>query len=236
VKSAAPKTCGRSSRRSPRSQGDLRPVARPALRGPARCRNIKAPGSETRRHGPSDDFYDTIKPRLHRRIGRELRLAGRVLDLGCGCCDLVRYLAETFHQHVTGVDVSDGSFPRRHHAPGAPRFRCIRRNAEHLDFAKDESRDAIVSMWALHEMKHPGAILREARRILRPGGEILIVDFPKHSLAQRLWHEGYYTPGQIKSLLTEARFQNVHVRVIEQDQIIWAKGFRSSVEEPSEPK
>ena len=96
-----------------------------------------------------DNFYEKIKPRLHRRIGRELRLAGRVLDLGCGCCDLVRHLTHTYHQQVTGVDISGESFPRRHHAPGGPRFRCLRKNAEHLDFAKDRSRDAVVSMWAI---------------------------------------------------------------------------------------
>ena len=32
----------------------------------------------------SDNFYDRTKPRLYKRVGRELRLAYRVLDLGCG--------------------------------------------------------------------------------------------------------------------------------------------------------
>ena len=57
--------------------------------------------------------YEKIKPRLHRRIGRELRLAHRVLDLGCGSCELVRYLADAYEQQVTGVDISSGSFLRR---------------------------------------------------------------------------------------------------------------------------
>ncbi len=34
---------------------------------------------------------------------------------------------------------------------------------------------------------------REAKRVLRLGGEVLIVDFPRCSLAQRLWNEDYYT-------------------------------------------
>jgi len=29
----------------------------------------------------SDNFYDKIKPRLYQRVGKELRLAYRVLDL-----------------------------------------------------------------------------------------------------------------------------------------------------------
>ena len=172
-----------------------------------------------------DDFYEKIKPRLHRRIGRELRLAGRILDLGCGACELVQYLAQTYRQKVTGVDISGGSFPGRRHTSDGRRFRCIRKNAKHLSFVKDASMDAVVSIWALHEMDHPEAILAESRRILRPGGELLIVDFPKNSLAQKLWDEKYYRPEEVEMLLKEAEFKTVRARLIEQKQIIWAKGF-----------
>jgi len=183
-----------------------------------------------RKRNLSEDSYQKIKPRLHRRIGRELRLAGRVLDLGCGSCDLVRYLTRTYQQHVTGVDISDKSFPRHHDAPGRGRFRCIRSNAEHLNFAKDRSRDAVVSMWALHEMKHPNAILAEAHRVLRPGGELLVVDFPKGSLAQRLWDEKYYSPDQVKRMLLENGFDVTHAKLIERGQIMWITGYRPGAE------
>ena len=63
-----------------------------------------------------DNFYDKIKPCLHRRIGRELRLAYRVLDLGCGACELGRYLSETYSQKVTGVDIFADSFPKNRSA------------------------------------------------------------------------------------------------------------------------
>ncbi len=177
-----------------------------------------------------ENFYEKIKPRLHKRIGRELRLAGHVLDLGCGACNLVQYLARTYHQHVTGVDISGESFPRCRHTSDGRRFRCIRKNAKHLGFAKDKANDAVVSMGAFHEMEHPDAILAEAYRSLRPGGEILIVDYPRDSLAQRLWNEDYCSPDEIRDDLAKARFQNIRVRLIEQDQIIWAKGFRPPAE------
>jgi len=177
-----------------------------------------------------EDFYVKIKPRLHQRIGRELRLASRVIDLGCGSCELVRYLAGTYYQQVTGVDVSSDSFPKRRRLPSGMRIRCIRKNAKHLDFAKDRSQDAVVSMCAFHEMEHPDAILKEAYRVLRPGGEILIVDFPRDSLAQRLWNEDYYRPAEFNQMLINAGFTEVQVRLIEREQIIWAKGFRSAAE------
>jgi len=173
-----------------------------------------------------DDFYDHIKPQLHRRIGKELRLAKRVLDIGCGSCELVKYLAETYCQEVAGVDISSGSFPARRHTHNGVRFRCLKRNAVRLSFVDDGSVDAIVATWALHEMADPKAVLAETRRVLRPGGKLLIVDFPKDSLAQQLWDENYYRPEAVKTLLKEAGFEGVRVRLIEQEQIIWAHGFQ----------
>ena len=183
-----------------------------------------------------ENFYEKAKPRLYGRIGREIRLARCVLDLGCGSCELVQYLADTYHQQVTGVDVSSGSFPRRRRSRGGAHFHCIRRNAAKLRFAAAESVDAVVTVWAFHEMEHTDAILTEAYRVLRPGGEVLIVDFPRDSLAQRLWDEDYCSPDEIKDDLAEARFQNIRVRLIEQDQIIWAKGFRPPAESSTTQK
>ena len=172
------------------------------------------------------NLYDRIKPRLHRRIGRELRLAGRVLDLGCGACELVRYLAQAYGQHVTGVDISSADFPKRLRSSRNARIRCVRKDATRLDFAADESVDAVVVMWALHEMKHAKRILREARRVLRPGGEILIVEFPRDSLAQRLWNEDYYSPEELAAMLDNAGYQETTVRLIERRRVLWARGFR----------
>jgi len=173
-----------------------------------------------------DDFYDRVKADLHARIGKELRLARRVLDLGCGACDLVRYLAETYRQKVTGVDVKSAAFPRRRVSANGVRFRCVRRSAVRMAFVRDDSSDAVVMMWALHEMDRPRAVLAEVRRALRPGGEVLIVDFPRGSLAQKLWDEDYYRPVEVARLLEEAGFADVRVRLIQRRQVLWARAHR----------
>lgn len=172
------------------------------------------------------NLYDRVKPRLYRRIGHELRLAGRVLDLGCGACELVQYLVQAYGQHVSGVDISSRDFPKRSGPSRNARMRCIRRDATHLDFVPSESMDAVVVVWALHEMKHAKRILREAKRVLRPGGEILIVEFPAGSLAQRLWDEDYYTPEELAAMLENAGYQETAVRLIERRQLLWGRGFR----------
>ena len=62
--------------------------------------------------------------------------------------------------------------------------------------------------------------------MLRPGGKMLVVDFPKGSLAQRLWDENYLTPSEVGTLLKDAGFAGVCARTIHNGQVIWATGFR----------
>jgi len=170
-----------------------------------------------------ETFYQTYRPHLLRRVARELRSARRVADLGCGDCQLASLLSGSGGHEVIGVDVRAGDFPRKPDRKG--RRRCVKADAGHLDFVPTGTVDAVVSVSALHEFAAPMAVLREARRILRPGGEILIVDFPRGSLAQKLWHEHYYTTGEVCRMLARAGFVRVQCRRIAHKQLTWARGF-----------
>ncbi|UCC69100.1 MAG: methyltransferase domain-containing protein [Armatimonadota bacterium] len=180
-----------------------------------------------------DDFYEKIKPRLYQRIGDELREARCVLDLGCGGCQLGRFLAETYSQQVIGVDMSDGSFPERHELRSRTRtlLRCVKADARRLGFLAAGAVDAEIMLWALHEIRQPRAVLVEARRVLRLGGKLLIADFPRGSLAQHLCNEDYYTPDQVSDLLAATGYVNISVGLVERRQVLWAKGLRSARKE-----
>ncbi len=176
----------------------------------------------------SDNFYDKIKPRLYQRVGKELCLAYRVLDLGCGACELAQYLSETYDQKVTGVDISADSFPNnRNITKNTEHIRCIHKDAARLTFIRNRAIDAATIFWALHEMKNSQAILQETYRVLRPGGKILIVEFPRNSLAQKLWNENYYTIRELTGSLLKAGFKDILAKRIEHKQILWVTGFRS---------
>jgi len=175
--------------------------------------------------GLPEDYYERIKARLHQRICRELRTAKRILDIGCGSCELDRLLAEQNGRRIVGVDISDTKFPEEEAHTGA--IQCRKGDAGNLDFLKDGSMDAVVSVYAMHEMTDALKALKEARRVLRQGGTILIIDFPKASLAQQLWNEKYYTRSQVASMLRQGGFVDVESRAIFQRQLVWARARKA---------
>ncbi len=177
----------------------------------------------------NDNFYEHIKPRLYQRVGRELRSAHYVLDIGCGNCALAGYLSETYGQKVTGIDISSDNFPdKRKISKDWPLVRCVRRSASRLNFIQDETIDAVVMFWSLHEMNDPKAVLQQVYDTLKYGGKVLVVEFPRNSLAQKLWNENYYNSNELTASLRKAGFKDIQAKRIEHRQILWVSGYHGT--------
>lgn len=96
---------------------------------------------------------------------------GRVLDLGCGTGRNLP-LYDTGVQ-VVGVDPNRDALRRaRKRAPGVP---LVRARAEALPF-RDGAFDVVVSGLVFCSVDHPGEGLAEVRRVLRPGGELRMLE------------------------------------------------------------
>ncbi len=108
-------------------------------------------------------------------------LEGPILDAGCGRGDWVAFLKRNGYQ-VTGIDYSDEmtQFNRKLH-PGKEFFSG---RIQQMPFA-DNTFGSVVSWGVIeHEEAGPHMALEEFRRVLRPGGRILVT-VPVDNPAQR---------------------------------------------------
>nr|WP_298114102.1 malonyl-ACP O-methyltransferase BioC [uncultured Pseudomonas sp.] len=120
------------------------------------------------------ESYDSVAA-LQRAVGHELlaRLPessspARWLDLGCGTGYFSRTLGERFPgAEGVAVDIAEGML--RHARPLAGARHFVAGDAERLPLG-DESCDLLFSSLALQWCGDFAAVLREARRVLRPGG------------------------------------------------------------------
>lgn len=158
--------------------------------------------------GSDKNRYHRFRPQLYKTLAAELEDAHRILDIGCGRCELCCFLARRFGCEVIGVDVSeddlDAGTARAKGGHVRRLVRCEKIDAARLEAFPDASFDAAVSVYALHEIDKPVLALREVARVVKPQGKVVIVDLPKGSDAARLWHEAYYTPGQIRAMVSRA--------------------------------
>jgi demethylmenaquinone methyltransferase / 2-methoxy-6-polyprenyl-1,4-benzoquinol methylase len=134
-----------------------------------------------------DLMNDLMSLGLHRRWKQRLvKLAAEprnVLDLCCGTGDI----AQRFTGNVVGVDFTDEML--RIAAARTTRVRWVRADALRLPFA-DASFDVVTVGYGLRNLADLEAGLREIRRVLRPGGKLLSLDFGKPE--NNLWRGLYF--------------------------------------------
>ena len=106
------------------------------------------------------------KEKIQERIKRTLGKVESLLDVGCGSCDLVRFLAENIAQKAIGIDIRSGSFHGKVRPTVDGTYHsadCVKGDAHSMDFLSDKQFDAIVTVHTLHELSNPETALSEIR-------------------------------------------------------------------------
>ena len=115
-------------------------------------------------------------PELTARIGEALgtRASGRILDLACGPGVLTAQLCRDARS-VIGLDLTRRVLQVAKSAGDPERAAFVLGAAEQAPFA-DGCFDAVTLRLALHHVVDPGVVMREVRRLLRPGGRAVVLD------------------------------------------------------------
>ncbi len=108
------------------------------------------------------------------------------LDLACGTGFLTSELSRRTGRPAFGVDASSGLLRGGRRAHGSACWFIRSDVLEYLRRAPSRAFDVVTCGWALGSTR-PLAMLRQAARVLRPGGRVGIIDTALGSLSEVLW-------------------------------------------------
>ncbi len=154
----------------------------------------------------------------------------KVVDLCAGLGGPARYMAHRYGAHVTGVELTParvaGAADLTRLVGLDQQVRVIEGNVMALPLP-DGSQDAVVSQEALFHVPDMGKALKEAYRVLRPGGRIAFTDWivhqPLSAADQKLLWDGMAAATLIDieghaKLLRDAGFE---IEVVEDETGAW---------------
>jgi len=130
-----------------------------------------------------DQAYFDLYPYLAGYLRADETAGRRVLEIGLGYGTVAELLARAGADYH-GIDIADGPVAmaraRLTRVPGARPEQVQQGSALELPFA-DTSFDRVVSIGCLHHTGDLARAIAEARRVLRPGGELLIMLYNRRS-------------------------------------------------------
>ena len=140
-----------------------------------------------------------------------------LIDLGTGTGRMLELFAGHYARGL-GIDVNHAmlAYARSRLGQKAHVQAHVRQGDIYNLSVADASAGAVVMHQVLHFLSDPARAIREAARVLEPGGDLLIVDFAPHELEflrERFAHDRLgFAPATIEGWVREAGLEPVAVR------------------------
>ncbi len=132
---------------------------------------------------------------------------GNVLEIGCGWGRGLELLTQTA-DHYTGIDKNGDLITLLQREYPASAF--IQATIPPLSTLADNTFDYVVTFQVIEHIENDDLFIREAHRVLKPGGKLLLTTVNKtFSLTRNPWHVREYLADELKSLI------NKHFPVVE---------------------
>jgi SAM-dependent methyltransferase len=160
-------------------------------------------------------WYRAMHARVIDAVRRRPGPAGRaLLDAGCGTGGLLRRLAAAAIGHrLVGVDFSAAAAARAHAKSGAS---TAAGDIQALPFDAGTFGVVVSADVLCHRMVEPDRALAEARRVLAPGGTLVLnlpaFEWLKSAHDRRVHTSRRFTTGQTNALLRAAGFERIETR------------------------
>jgi SAM-dependent methyltransferase len=121
-------------------------------------------------------IYDATRGGLERGIRFAASVApfvgeGPVLEIGAGTGAIAKPLRDRLGRVVVGLDISAAMLAHAHRRLG-PLVAVADAGALPVP---DGAVGTVIASWVLHLVGDPGAVLAEVRRVLRPGGRLVVI-------------------------------------------------------------
>lgn len=123
------------------------------------------------------------------------RIGGRILEVGVGTGLSLPYYSES--SRIVGIDLSEQMLQKARQRVAELNLQNVEcldvMDAERLDF-EDASFDVVVAQCVVNTVPHPETALAEFARVLKPGGEIILLNRVGADDGPRLVFERLFQP------------------------------------------
>lgn len=127
---------------------------------------------------PDDPKVQKYPMQMYHYLAAKADLRGKdVLEVGSGRGGGARYVASAFQPaSYTGMDIAQSAVDLSNRIHKRPNLRFIQGSAEAIPLA-DSSIDVVLNVESCHAYGSVDNFLSEVKRVLKPGGYLLLVDF-----------------------------------------------------------